>query len=88
MNKAVYKYPVKELDQLELPQGAEILDFGFQNRQLFVWALVDPDEISNGYRRIVLLGTGERTHELIENYRFICTFRQDEFVLHAFELTS
>ncbi len=88
MTKTVYKYPVKDRERINLPKGAEILEFGFQDEVLFVWALIDLDEPENEWRYLVLLGTGEHSEELDENYRFINTFRTGRFVLHGFELTT
>lgn len=97
--KTIYKYPLKVTDfqEIELPEGAEILSvqtqilgsgkrlFVSDRQELCLWAMVDPDNPLVP-RRIRIFGTGnpmEYEHEL----KFIgtCQMHNGALIWHVFE---
>ena len=89
----VYKYevPIGDHFELELPEGAIILDIaeqqhdGYFIKKVFLWALVDPDNqlITRKFR---FAGTG---HPIIENNLLHRgTFQMDggALIFHVFEI--
>ena len=80
MTKRVFKY--KFQDDIVLPKGAEIVAFGEQGEDVFIWAIVDPENPPET-RKFFIVGTG---HQLPpEPYAYIGTLFIGPLVLHAFE---
>ena len=43
--QAVWKYPLRDyVEKIKVPGSPQILRVGFQNENLFVWILVEPDQ--------------------------------------------
>jgi hypothetical protein len=67
--KTIHKYNIP-LDTahdciINMPSGAQVLSTGFQDTELFIWALVDPDaEKKDHYFQV--FGTG---HEVVSQHR-------------------
>jgi hypothetical protein len=81
--KAIYKYPMSLKDQwVSLPIGAKMLTVEIQNGVLCLWALVDPSE-KIAARFFKVLGTGWNSNE-IDDFDYVGTVFQDEFVWHIF----
>jgi hypothetical protein len=83
----VYKYPmeIKDIVELELPAGAEILHVEAQNDKLCLWALVDPEKPTL-YRRIRIAGTGHTIKENIIRYINTFTLYEKALWFHVFEI--
>lgn len=90
MPKTIYKYPleVTDLQELELPEGAEILTVQMQTGVPCLWALVDPTA-DKKCRLIRIAGTGHFLNDEIE-HRYIGTFQMagGQLVFHAFEVLA
>lgn len=88
--KIVYKYPViGVMGHIEMPKGSKILHVGFQNRELFVWALVDVSEAETETRCFRLVATGGIIHTS-EIKQFIGTVFENYggYVWHVFEINT
>lgn len=84
----VYKYTlqVTDIQVLELPTAAKILDIQVQNGEPQLWALVDERHHYTEARTIAIYGTG---HPMSENCgEYIATFQMHngQAVVHAFEV--
>lgn len=87
--KVVYKYQLElGVNDILLPQEAEILKVDIQHGYTVMWALVD-DLMGSTPRRIMIVGTGSgiQTDETF-TMKFINTFTNDNktLVFHAFEI--
>lgn len=93
--KIIYKYeiPIIGYPKIDLPKGAEILDFQTQNNMLVIWALVDVipsiDQIViKEAREFAIYGTGQAIAEDLQNFKYIGTTQQSTnppLVWHLFE---
>jgi hypothetical protein len=90
--KTVFKYelnPVaaEDLAVLEMPEGAEPLEVGFQGSQLCLWALVDPEVTGREQFTFIVKGTDhEGTDEQMnwETYVGTAIHPQIRLVVHVF----
>lgn len=86
MSKTIYKYPleVADVQDVMLPDGAQILSVAMQGQTLCLWAMVDTD-LQLKRRRIVVYGTGHPFGDA--NQVFIGTVLMDggSLVWHVFE---
>ena len=87
--KVVFKYelPMKPLFELVLPDGAEILTFKEQNKEFYIWCLVDTGR-KTGIRHFEMSGTGEPITKEIIRYIGTIVTDNDERVFHLFEVSS
>ncbi len=79
-----YKLGIVGLQEIELPEGAQILSVQTQHESICLWALVDQDKAKE-MRRIILIGTG---HYLPEgDHKFLGTVQElgGDLVWHLFE---
>ncbi len=87
MSRAVYKYPLRAVDNqaVDLPIGATLLAVQEQYGQPCLWALVDTDA-GHLPRRIRIHGTGHPI-ENADALKYIATFQLSggALVFHAFE---
>lgn len=88
MKKVVYKYKLqitKVIQEVVLPLGAQILCIKMQNDELYMWALVDPDQTYNEVVKIRCAGTD---HEITEDVEYIDTVMllDGELVFHFFKV--
>jgi hypothetical protein len=70
MMLTIWKYPIlfSELNRedrviIEMPQPAEILSVGFQDKELFLWALVDDTQPKTRHM-ITVHGTGTQCNDV------------------------
>jgi len=82
--KIVYKYKISIFDDtlIWLPKGAEVLHADTQDDDIYIWALINPENKSEG-RTFTVYGTG---HEIHENVKYITTFFHGRYVWHVFEV--
>jgi len=84
----IYKYPVGdvgEVFELEMPQGAQILDVQLQDGKPVMWALVD-EKAPLDRRLFMIYGTGWALPGAYGQY--VATFQTPPFVWHLFEVTN
>lgn len=83
----IYKYKLElgEVDQITMPEKANILQIGAQHGSLWIWALVDTDN-PDETRTFRLYGTGHEIEDL-KNLQYIGTVSvmEGRLVLHVFE---
>ena len=81
----IYKYQLPTgVNELALPQGAELLHVDLQHGSMNLWAKVDTDRETET-RTVHIIGTG---HEVPQReLKFINTFLVNggQYVFHAFE---
>lgn len=73
-------HSVNEMVTIIMPYGARILHAADQDGRLVVWAMVDPPQVPQR-RRLVLLGTG---FDVPPKCDYVNTFQSGEFVWHLF----
>lgn len=88
--KSIYKYTLTpaEMQNIELPEGAEILTTQTQNGEICIWAMVNPDA-KKVIRTFTVIGTGWRI--ITEsNLKYIGTVQLEggALVFHVFEWVS
>jgi len=69
---------------ISMPKGAKILTVQQQFDSPVLWAIVDPDQGDFEQREIRIYGTGSHYESIPGEY--ICTFQQNGFVWHVFEI--
>lgn len=60
MSLTIYKYPLRpapEITHAALPEGAVFLHAAYQEHELFMWCMVDPDAPVEA-RQFAVVGTG------------------------------
>lgn len=84
--KTVWKFPLSVLDlqQVNLPRGAQILSVQTQHEQPCLWALVDPSAPTE-YVNFRTLGTGHFAPDM-ERFRYVGTYQLvgGGFIGHVF----
>lgn len=90
MITTVYKFHLMHGSPgIDMPRGAQVLCAREQNGELYLWALVDPEEPTEE-RHFDVFGTGHVIPPLLEGgRRFVDTVLMHEgsLVLHVFERT-
>lgn len=83
--KTIWKFPLelKDLQNISIPEGAEILHCAIQSGGVFLWAIVDPS-LPLQRREIEMIGTGNPIPE--EERRYISTIIDGALVWHIFEI--
>lgn len=83
--KTIWKFPLelKGLQNISIPEGAEILNCAIQSGAVFLWALVD-SSLPLQRREIEMIGTGNQIPE--EERRYISTILDGALVWHIFEV--
>ena len=91
MAKIIYKYPlvVQDVQTIKLPSNAEILSVQsqivntFRDRELVLWAIVNPQLDTEQERTIHIIGTGNPMPNKVLKY--LGTTQMNTFVWHIFE---
>lgn len=85
--KTIFKYKLETtgLQEIEIPEDAQVLSVQGQHGFLCLWAIVDPDKPKEK-KRILLAGTGHPIPE-DRNLKFIGTVQEfeGELIWHIFE---
>lgn len=87
----IYKYPIEliEVQDVELPAGAEILHVAFQqlSQQFCLWAIVDPETTQIVSRTIKIYGTGHplKIDTPDQTLNYLGSIQDEPFVWHIFE---
>lgn len=81
----IWKYAISmtETQVIQMPAGAQILHVGQQQRNLCLWAMVDP-QFPCEDRTIEIVGTGNPMAS--RRRKYLGTAWIDPFVWHVFEL--
>lgn len=89
----IYKYPlliIGEVQEVIMPDGANILSIKTQYNRPVIWALVDPD-VEKVKRRFRVFPTGARIKSP-ETMKYMATVQSmvgmEEFVYHVFEVDA
>lgn len=93
--KTIYKYFIwQELEEwvddvrIKLPDGAEVLRVGFQDRALCLWALVDPSCTLKNNHSFRVTGTGHPIDTSGYTYfEYLASAECGDLVFHVFETT-
>jgi len=82
--KTIWKYTlnVTNSQSIEIQKGAFVLTVQLQNKELQLWALVDPEEKTE-HIHIHIYGTGHPIHK--ETLEYISTFQEGSLVFHVFK---
>ncbi|WP_312697089.1 DUF7352 domain-containing protein [Sphingobacterium mizutaii] len=84
--ETIYKYDVNIDDQqtVVMPEGYKILSIQVQDREVKLWALVNPENIPVAVK-IYIRGTGHPCKGMMDK-KYISTFqmRNGQLVFHAF----
>lgn len=86
--KVVHKYQLglSDRQEVEMPEGAEIVHAAEHQGSICLWAVVDPDAQTES-RRFVVVGTGQEVGDGWAEHEFVGTAMVGEFVWHVFEDT-
>jgi hypothetical protein len=81
-----YKLETKGIQEIEMPQGAEILCIQNQFETPCIWAIVEPNATVTK-RTFVIIGTGQSATEHPNN-KYIGTYQLmgGQLVFHCFEI--
>jgi hypothetical protein len=89
--KKIYKYKLETTDvqQIEMPQGAQVLCVQTQDEIPCIWAIVDPNAALKS-RTFEIYGTGHDfpKNEWPDRRRYVGTYqlRKGALVFHCFEI--
>lgn len=90
--RVIYKYPIeiKEIVEITMPFGSEVLTVQSQFEEGFIWAVVNPDTRTKEVKRFSVMGTGFEMSAKIEAWpkKYIGTFQTfaGNYVYHVFEM--
>lgn len=81
--KTIFKYKLSAAISIEMPELSEVLSAHEQGGEIYLWALVNPQNI-NEVRHFRVLGTG---HKVPDKQVFINTvhLESESLVFHVFE---
>ena len=89
MKMVIWKFELQitDLQEVTMPDGAELLSVANQNGSLCLWAMVDPDlSKEKRHRYIEIIGTGNPILvDVAIDRKFIGTAVVSPFVWHVFE---
>lgn len=89
MKMVIWKFELQitDLQEVTMPDGAELLSVANQNGSLCLWAMVDPDPYKEKrHRYIEIIGTGNPILvDVAIDRKFIGTAVVSPFVWHVFE---
>lgn len=84
--KVVRKYLLNQ--KVPIPRGAEILHIDYQDGQIQIWALVDPNEPIIEQRTFFIVGTGSLLPDTPTPLTHLTTLKSGPFIWHIFEQTT
>lgn len=87
--KTIYKYPVviDDYQEINLPNGAEILTIQQQGGKFYLWAKIDTNKVINKVP-IYVFGTGNPINIMEGDIIYISTIQNGLLVWHFFYGTS
>jgi len=80
----IFKYvlSLSESQFVSMPIDSQILSVGVQNREIVIWAKVDPSMLTAA-KHFLIYGTGWDLDNL-DAYKYLGTVQIDRFVWHVF----
>lgn len=85
MSKTIWKYPLSQMDVIDIPVGAEILLVDEQDQRVCMWVCVDP-EAEKMSRTFVTYGTGFDFDDTNHKYIGTAKLASGKLILHVFEV--
>lgn len=87
MTKKVFKYPLTHsINNIDLPDGAQVLTVQMQGNEVMMWALVDPNALPKR-REFQVVETGQKfTFDDRTPPVYIETVQMGVMVWHVFEI--
>lgn len=83
----IYKYHLPYGNgQVDLPIGAEVLHFGVQNEEYYIWAKVDEEQMEKKERWFRTFGTGHNIPEQKLKHIGTVMTNNGAYVWHCFEI--
>ena len=87
--KTIWKFPIlepHEYNEIEMPEGADVLTVQMQGKTMCLWAIVDP-EAPKVPRMFNVCGTGNSMLEHVQR-RYIGTIQMHggQYIFHIFEV--
>ncbi len=79
-----YQLAITDIQQVLMPDGAQLLCAQMQNGSLCLWAFVDP-EAEKRVRTIEVIGTGHQNDDVPRKYISTVLMCADTLVWHVFE---
>jgi hypothetical protein len=83
--RRVYKYPVPDIGTVftvNMPAGAQVVNFETQGEQMCFWAVVDPSARAKP-REFTVFGTGWDIED--DRWRYVASLQDPPYVWHLFE---
>jgi hypothetical protein len=84
--KVIYKYELT--NKVTLPINSIVLKAGMQNGIMWIWVLVDNNELDASERNFEIIGTGHPFEYDYLNLRFVDTIFDGPFVWHVWEVNK
>lgn len=86
----IYKYPLEHITRqtITMPENAKILTVQYQDDNLHIWALVDPEIQTTVKRKIAVIATGNPFNIFTRNLFYIGTVQKSVWVWHVFEILN
>lgn len=78
--KTIWKFPIEDERDLNLPLGARPLTVARQDGVPMLWLEVDTD-LNPELRRVLIIGTG---HPVPTGFNYVATFFSGPFVWHVY----
>lgn len=84
--KVIWKFPINGLTSIKVEEDAKVLSSGLDPQGVpCVWIMLDPTKERNKKIEVCLIGTGwEFNDKAYENFKFLNTFVEGEYVWHTF----
>lgn len=85
--KTIWKFNLSKSKtyQLLMPEGANILCTNIQNGEICLWAEVEDNSNVSEWRYFYIFGTGWELPDNLDNYKYIGTVFENQFVWHVYE---
>lgn len=87
----VYKYPLDIHDEVVvmMPNGARVLSVQVQNGRPYIWAAVDPNELTLEERWFRIAGTGHPIQDdVVDGFIGSIQMYDGKLVFHVFEMNA
>ncbi len=82
--KTIWKFKLEQETELDMPAGAEVLCVRGQGDGIFLWALVNPENLKEK-RCFVSLGTGHDVLDIPLKFVGTAFLEHGPLVIHIFE---
>ena len=86
MSKVIYKYHLYSSGSATILKGAEVLCVNVLGGEVFLWAIVDPNETEYENRQFIILATGQAIPEERGDYIGTFILPLEGLVFHLFNV--